>query len=205
MGALIDDLLNFSRLSRQGLRKDHVLPAAVVRQVLGDLASEREGRSVEVVVGEMLPCRADAALVKQLFVNLLSNALKFTRQRAVGHIEIGCLRVHDEVVYFVKDDGVGFDMKYANKLFGVFQRLHRAEDYQGTGVGLAIVKRIVERHGGRIWADGAPDQGATFWFTLSGAQATAPERPVEGLLANPYPPEEKSSDESCGIAGRDAA
>ena len=205
MGTLIDDLLNFSRLSRQGLRKVHVLPADVVRQVLGDLAAEREGRHVEVVVGELLPCRADAALLKQVFVNLLSNALKFTQHRAVGHIEIGCSRVDDEVVYFVKDDGAGFDMKYADKLFGVFQRLHRAEDYQGTGVGLAIVQRIVQRHGGRIWADAALDHGATFSFTLAGAQPNTPEWSVERQLPSPYPPADEGSDANHGIRTRDAA
>src|SRR5712691_4018710 len=167
MGRLIDDLLSFSRLGRQGLRKDRVLPAELVRDALDDLALDREGRNVEVVIGELVPCRADAALLKQVFVNLLSNALKFTRQRAVGHIEIGSSQVDGEVMYFVKDDGAGFDMRHAHKLFGVFQRLHRAEDYDGTGVGLAIVQRIVHRHGGRVWADGALDHGATFSFTLA--------------------------------------
>jgi signal transduction histidine kinase len=175
MGRLIDDLLSFSRLSRQGLCEDRVLPGELVRAVLDDLAPEREGRRVEVVVGELLPCRADVALLRQVFVNLIGNALKFTRQRAVGHIEIGCAQVDGEVVYFVTDDGAGFDMKYAHKLFGVFQRLHRAEDYDGTGVGLAIVQRIVHRHGGRVWADGALDHGATFSFTLGNVQTDAPE------------------------------
>jgi PAS domain S-box-containing protein len=193
MGTLIDDLLNFSRLSRQGLRKDRVLPADIARQVLGDQALELEGRSVEVVVGEMLPCLADAALFKQIFVNLLSNAFKFTRHRAVSHVEIGCSRVDGDVVYFVKDNGAGFDMQYANKLFGVFQRLHRAEDYEGTGVGLAIVKRIVQRHGGRVWAEGALDHGATFSFTLTGAHQNSLDWSVPTQLNSPYPPQEDRS------------
>jgi two-component system sensor histidine kinase/response regulator len=176
MSRLIDDLLNFSRLSSQGVLRDQVFPAKLVGEVLDDLAFVREERSVEVVVGDLLPCRGDAVLLKQLYVNLLSNALKFTRQRAVAHIEIGCSQTDGQVVYFVKDDGAGFDMRYADKLFGVFQRLHRAEDFEGTGVGLAIVQRIVQKHGGRVWADSAVDRGATFSFTLSNAHMDAPER-----------------------------
>jgi signal transduction histidine kinase len=172
MGRLIDDLLSFSRLSRQGLRSDRVLPAELVREALDGLAFDRQGRSVEVVVGELLPCRADPALLKQLFVNLLSNALKFTRHRVDSHIEIASSELDGEVVYSITDDGAGFDMKYANKLFGVFQRLHRAEDYEGTGVGLAIAQRIVHRHGGRIWANGVLGHGATFSFTLPSAHTT---------------------------------
>jgi two-component system sensor histidine kinase/response regulator len=175
MGRLIDDLLNFSRLSSQGVVRDQVVPAKLAREALDDLVFDRGERSVQVVVGDLLPCRADAVLVKQLFVNLLSNAFKFTRQRAVAHIEIGCSQTDGEVVYFVKDDGAGFDMRYADKLFGVFQRLHRAEDFEGTGVGLAIVQRIVQRHGGRVWADSALDRGATFSFTLANAQTDAQE------------------------------
>jgi PAS domain S-box-containing protein len=176
MDRLIDDLLNFSRLSGHGILTDQVQPATLVREALDDMIFDREGRSVEVVVGDLLPCRADVVLLKQLFVNLLSNALKFTRQRAVAHIEIGCSIIDGDVVYFVKDDGAGFDMQYADKLFGVFQRLHRAEDFEGTGVGLAIVQRIVQRHGGRIWAHSALDQGATFSFTLENAHTDAQER-----------------------------
>lgn len=168
MGQLIDDLLTFSRLGRIELRKQPVATADLVQQVLEDLQAEQSGRQVEITLGDLLPCRAEPSLLKQVFVNLLSNALKYSRQREVAHIEVGC-REHDgKQVYFVKDNGVGFDMQYAEKLFGVFQRLHRAEEYEGTGVGLAIVQRIVQRHGGRVWAEAALGQGATFYFTLEG-------------------------------------
>jgi signal transduction histidine kinase len=168
MGQLIDDLLTFSRLGRMELRKQHVATADLVRQVLEDLQAEQSGRQVEITLGDMLPCQAAPGLLKQVFANLLQNALKYSRQREVAHIEVGCRENDGEQVYFVKDNGVGFDMQYANKLFGVFQRLHRAEEYEGTGVGLAIVQRIVHRHGGRVWAEAAIGQGATFYFTLEG-------------------------------------
>ena len=166
MGLLIDDLLAFSRLSRQPLQKRLVAPGPIVRQVLEELRGEREGRSVETVVGELPPCYADPSLLKQVWSNLLGNALKYTRKRDQARVEVGSRKQDGEQVYFVRDDGVGFDMRYAAKLFGVFQRLHRAADFEGTGVGLAIVKRVVQRHGGRVWAEAAVNQGATFSFTL---------------------------------------
>ena len=168
MGQLIDDLLMFSRLGRLELTKRPVAPAALVQQVLEDLHAERAGRQVEIKLGDLPPCRAEPTLLKQVFVNLLSNALKYSRQREVAHIEVGCRESNGQRVYFVKDNGVGFDMQYANKLFGVFQRLHGAEEYEGTGVGLAIVQRIIHRHGGSVWAEAAVDRGATFYFTLEG-------------------------------------
>jgi len=176
MGHLIEDLLAFSRLSRQPLNKQMVAPAKLVREVLVDLRAEQEGRQVEFIVGDLPACQADPILLKQIFVNLLSNALKFTRQRETARIEIGCgtskgsepTQRSGKTIYFVKDNGVGFDMQYVDKLFGVFQRLHRAEEYEGTGVGLAIVQRIVHRHGGRVWAEAEVDKGAAFYFTLEG-------------------------------------
>ncbi|MGA2702176.1 MAG: PAS domain S-box protein [Isosphaeraceae bacterium] len=173
MGRLIDDLLHFSRLGRQAMTRQPVAMADLVRQCLEELQGEREGREVEVILGELPPCRADAALLKQVWLNLLANALKFTRSRAEARIEAGSFARDGETVYFVRDNGVGFDMAYADKLFGVFQRLHRQEDYEGTGVGLALVQRIIHRHGGRIWAEASPDRGAAFFFTLGGSNANA--------------------------------
>lgn len=171
MGQLIDDLLAFSRLGRQALEKQPVAPADLVRQALEDLRDEREGRRVKVSIGDLPPCQADPALLKQVFVNLLGNALKFTRGQEVARIEVGFQYQDNQPVYFVKDNGVGFDMRYADKLFGVFQRLYRAGEYEGTGVGLAIVQRIIYRHGGHVWAEAEVGKGATFYFTLSNENA----------------------------------
>jgi PAS domain S-box-containing protein len=171
MGDLIEDLLAFSRLSRQPLKKQRVEPTHIIRQVLEDLRAEQEGREIEITIDDLPACQADPTLLKQVFINLLGNSLKFTRERQRAVIEVGCQTDNvrpGENVYFVKDNGVGFDMQYADKLFGVFQRLHRPEEYEGTGVGLANVQRIVHRHGGRVWAEAAVDKGATFYFTLEG-------------------------------------
>jgi len=166
MGHLIDDLLAFSRLGRQELARRSIQPATLARQALGLLDGDRAGRSVEIEIDDMPPANADPNLVRQIYVNLLSNALKFTQKRERARIHVGAKTDNDEPVYFVADNGVGFNMEYVGKLFGVFQRLHRSEDYEGTGVGLAIVQRIVHRHGGRAWAEGAVDRGATLYFTL---------------------------------------
>ncbi len=171
MGELIDDLLAFSRLSRQPLRKQPVALGNLINQVLEDLRAGQQERRLEITVGNLPDCEADPALLKQVFVNLLSNAVKFTRKREAPRIEVGCRQREAECVYFVKDNGAGFDMRYADKLFGVFQRLHRAEEYEGTGVGLAIVQRVVHRHGGKVWAESGIDQGATFCFTLKGGSS----------------------------------
>jgi len=187
MGHLIDDLLSFSRLSRQPVHRQPVAPGDLVKRALEDLRAEQEGRHVDIIIGDLPVCLADPSLLKQVWMNLLSNALKFTRRREVAVIEIGCLTdSHSSLqiatsqsdrsrsaishpkspIYFVRDNGVGFEMQYANKLFEVFQRLHNAEEYEGTGVGLAIAQRILHRHGGRIWAEAEVDRGATFYFTL---------------------------------------
>lgn len=166
MGALIDDLLTFSRLSRQLVSKKEINTRELVRQVLDTLQGEVEGREVEIQIGELPVCEGDPALLKQVWMNLLSNALKFTLEQEKALIQIGCEKRKAEQVYFVKDNGVGFDMQYADKLFGVFQRLHRTGRFEGTGVGLAIVQRIIHRHGGRVWAESEPNVGAAFYFTF---------------------------------------
>jgi light-regulated signal transduction histidine kinase (bacteriophytochrome) len=168
MGQLIDDLLRFSRLGRQPLSKQPFSMSNLFREVLAELQADQAGRKVEIVMGELPDCEGDRALLRQVAVNLLSNAFKFTRQRENARIETGSRLENQEKVYFVRDNGAGFDMQYAKRLYGVFQRLHSSEQFEGTGVGLSIVHRIVVRHGGRIWAEAAIDQGATFFFTLPG-------------------------------------
>jgi PAS domain S-box-containing protein len=166
MGRLIDDLLSFSRLSRQPLRKLPLAPRELIDQVLVTLAMEQQGRNIDLMIDDLPVCLGDASLLKQVWMNLLSNALKFTRDRDPARIEIGFEKQDGEMIYFVKDNGAGFDMRYVDKLFGVFQRLHRPEDFEGTGVGLAVVQRIVRRHGGRAWAEGALGKGSSFYFSL---------------------------------------
>jgi PAS domain S-box-containing protein len=165
MDALINDLLAFSRLNRQEMFKRKISLEPIAREALASLESERADRRVTVTIDNLGWAEADPTLLKQVFVNLLSNALKFTRLRTEARIEVGRIE-HEPAVYFVRDNGVGFDMKYADRLFNVFQRLHHDEQYEGTGVGLSIVQRIVTRHGGRVWSEAAPNQGATFYFTL---------------------------------------
>lgn len=170
MGELIDDLLEFSRLSRSALDRQAVDLERVIREVWSELRREDQVQSAELAVGDLPRCRADRRLIKQVWVNLLSNALKYSRPRQEPRIEIGWREDEQQpgnAVYWVRDNGVGFDQQYVSKLFGVFQRLHRAEDFEGTGVGLALVRRIVQRHGGRVWAEGRLDEGATFYFTLA--------------------------------------
>jgi PAS domain S-box-containing protein len=172
MDRLISDLLAFARLSRQPLHKQPVAIAAIVQSIIAELGHDLAGRDIEIAVGALPDGSADPSLLRQVLINLLSNAIKFTAKRAQARVEVGALEATDgagEVIYFVKDNGSGFDMRYAGKLFGVFQRLHRAEEYAGTGVGLAIVQRIIHRHGGRVWAEAALDAGATFYFTLGGS------------------------------------
>jgi light-regulated signal transduction histidine kinase (bacteriophytochrome) len=165
MGHLVDDLLRFSRLGRQPLSRQQVATGTIIEQVLHDARQQAKGRTVCVTVGETPALWGDPSLLKQVFANLIQNAFKYTRTRAKAVIEIGSSEIGGERAFFVRDNGAGFDMQYADKLFGVFQRLHRAEDFEGTGVGLAIVQRIVQRHGGRVWAEAAVDKGATFYFT----------------------------------------
>jgi two-component system sensor kinase len=166
MNTLIEDLLQFSRTTRRELTKRQLDQQQLVQEVIHELHPETDVSDVLFSIGELPTAYADRALLKQVYMNLIGNALKFARHREPAHITIGSQNNGEEHIYFVKDNGVGFDMRYAYKLFGVFQRLHRPNDYEGTGVGLATVQRIIHRHGGRIWAEAEVDVGATFFFTL---------------------------------------
>lgn len=166
LGDLIDDLLRLSRIGRGEIARNSIDIKKLVQNILKETVGDYEGRNVEQVISDIPECHGDLPLVKQLLTNLLSNAIKYTRCQEAARIEVGYEIKGKERVYYVKDNGAGFDMKYVDKLFGVFQRLHRPEEYEGTGVGLAIVKRIANRHGGRVWAEGKKDEGATFYFTL---------------------------------------
>jgi signal transduction histidine kinase len=168
MGLLIDDLLSFSRMGRQTLSFQPVEMGPLVRDVIRELEPDTAGMTIDWRIGDLPAVRGDAAMLRIVLTNLIANALKFTRTRKQAVIEIGSLPGQEtETVIYVRDNGVGFDMAYADRLFGVFQRLHRAEEFEGTGIGLATVHRIIARHGGRTWAEGNVDQGATFCFLLS--------------------------------------
>jgi PAS domain S-box-containing protein len=176
MDQLILDLLDLSRLGRKTLKKQQFEPEMIVEQVVRDLSGEIDARGIQVEIQELPACTMDPVLMKQVYVNLISNAVKFSRDNTEAWIEIGSQiqsaasdespETGEETVYYVRDNGIGFNMAYADKIFDVFQRLNRPEDYEGTGIGLAIVKRIVDRHGGRVWAEGEKGKGAAFYFTL---------------------------------------
>jgi PAS domain S-box-containing protein len=166
MGVLIDDLLVFSRMSRTELRCSRVALAALVDEALAAVRMETNGRRIVWKIGALPEVKADAAMLRQVWVNLIANAVKYSRPRDPAEIEIGSNASNGEFVLFVRDNGVGFDMQYVDKLFGVFQRLHHTSEFEGTGIGLANVRRIVTRHGGRTWAEGRVDGGATFFFSL---------------------------------------
>ena len=165
MGQLIDDLLAFSRLGRQEMKLTDIDMGKLTRGVSNELASDPQ-RKVEVCIGTLPPARGDPAMIRQVLVNLLSNGIKFAQPKDTPRIEIGHKNGNNENTYYVKDNGVGFDMRYVEKIFGVFQRLHRVDEFEGTGVGLAVVQSIVQRHGGRVWAEGKINEGATIYFTL---------------------------------------
>ncbi|TSA40853.1 MAG: hybrid sensor histidine kinase/response regulator [Betaproteobacteria bacterium] len=169
MGQLIDDLLAFSRLSHQQIAFAPVDLAALADDVFSELKSTEKGQRIEFKIGALPAAFGDRSMLRQVLQNLLANAIKFTRPRTKARIEFGGQAAIGETIYYVKDNGVGFNMEYAHKLFGVFQRLHGSEEFEGTGVGLAIVKRIVSRHGGRVWAKSAAKGGATFYFSLPSA------------------------------------
>ncbi len=167
MGVLVDELLNLARIGRQKVHRLKTDLTAVVRDVVQALEPEIGQREVEWKMAQLPVAECDPVLVRQIFQNLIANALKYSRPRPRAVIEIGLEQKDGPVVFLVRDNGVGFDMKYADKLFGVFQRLHRQEEFEGTGVGLATVQRIVQKHGGRVWAEAELNKGAVFYFTLN--------------------------------------
>jgi light-regulated signal transduction histidine kinase (bacteriophytochrome) len=166
MGQLIENLLAFSRMGMQSMSFTNVDMTNLSHEVWHELAFSTKGRKVSLRIDKLPIAFADLGLTKQVLINLLTNAIKFTQKREEALIEIGSGTEDFETIYFIRDNGAGFDMKYYDQLFGVFKRLHRQDEYEGTGAGLAIVKRIITRHGGRVWAEGEVDEGATFYFTL---------------------------------------
>ena len=165
MGQLIDDLLNFSRLGRKQLTIHRVDMNGLVKSAIAEQQLSKE-KSLSIQVETLEAAYCDNNLIKQVWINFISNAIKYSSQREKPVIEIKSTKTDDEIIYSIKDNGIGFDMKYADKLFGVFQRLHDMRDFEGTGVGLALVKRIISRHGGRVWAEAEVNKGATFYFSL---------------------------------------
>lgn len=166
MGDLIDDLLSLSRIGRTALSEVDVDLRQLVDDCIAQLASETSGRNINFNIGDLPHVQADPTLLRNVMLNLLGNAVKYTRPRDPANVEVACRRESGEFICFVRDNGVGFDMQFVDKLFGVFQRLHRSQEFEGTGIGLASVRRIIQRHGGRTWAEGEPDKGATVYFTL---------------------------------------
>jgi len=183
MGRMVDELLELSRTSRKELARQVTGLKSLVEDVLFELQPEMQVREIEWRIGELPLVDCDPTLTRQVFVNLLANALKFTRTRKLAVIEVGQTSWEGRMAVFVRDNGVGFSMKYADKLFGVFQRFHRREDFEGTGVGLATVHRIIHKHGGRIWTQAEPDKGATFYFTLGPAEDQRPAEWKEAATA----------------------
>jgi light-regulated signal transduction histidine kinase (bacteriophytochrome) len=167
MGQLIDNLLDFSRLGKTAIAKNPVNMTQVVANVVNEIKSSVPDSNAEINIQKMQQAECDPVLIKQVWVNLVSNAFKYSRKKEKPVIEIGSQGQNGSQVFYIKDNGAGFDMEHSQKLFGVFQRLHKVAEYEGTGVGLALVHRIITKHGGKIWADAKMNEGATFYFTLS--------------------------------------
>ena len=178
MDVLINDLLTFSQSGRQDLHTSEVDMDTLVKETVDEILSHQNGRPIDVKLGALGHAFADRSLVKQVWENLIGNAVKYSAKKGETKIEIGASSATAEVVYFIRDNGVGFDMKYSDKLFEAFQRLHNRSEYEGSGVGLAIVNQIIKRHGGRIWAESRPNEGATFYFSL-------PEMGEKSIPGNP--------------------
>ncbi len=168
MAQLIDDLLNLSRMTRCDIQREPVDLSATTEAIMVGLRKTAPARSVDVVIAPGLIATGDARLLRVVLENLIGNSWKFTKKQLRARIEFGAITANGTPAYFVRDDGAGFDMAYAGKLFGAFQRLHDATEFEGTGIGLATVQRVVHKHGGRVWAESAPELGATFFFTLGG-------------------------------------
>lgn len=166
MEHLIDSILLLSRTARQPLNKIQINMERLAREAYAQISEQQQILDAEFSIGSMPESQADPILIRQVFVNLIGNAFKYSSKREKPLVEVGSVSRDDETVYFVRDNGVGFDMKYADKLFGVFQRLHSSQEFEGTGVGLAIVQNIIQRHGGKVWVEAEPDKGATFYFTI---------------------------------------
>jgi PAS domain S-box-containing protein len=184
MGQLIEDLLAFSRVSRAGVHKSNVDMTTLAQSVVDELRASDGSRQVSVRVHSLPPAQGDPALLRQVYTNLISNAWKFTQGRTDAAVEVGSFGKDKQSVYFVKDNGAGFDMEYASKLFGVFQRLHSDREFEGTGIGLALVRRIVQRHGGQVWAKGQTGEGATFYFTLEPGNERASSETAQPILSS---------------------
>jgi light-regulated signal transduction histidine kinase (bacteriophytochrome) len=166
MGQLIEDILTYSRVGRKSLEKTKIDMNKLADEICSELRQGCPERKIDFQVKKVPDCNGDRRLIKQILINIISNAIKFAKVRNEAAIEIGSRKIDDKETYYIKDNGVGYDIKYADKMFGLFQRLHSTKEFEGTGVGLAIVQRLVNRHGGKIWTEAKPDEGATFYFTL---------------------------------------
>lgn len=166
MGALIDDLLQFSRTGRKEMQETKLDMNQVLQEVLISVEHDTEKRKIEWDLATLPIIKGDHSLLRIVWYNLLNNAVKFTKVKDIAHIQVGFKEEENEYIFFVRDNGAGFDMRFANKLFGVFQRLHSSKEFEGTGIGLANVRRIILKHGGRTWAESQVNEGATFYFTL---------------------------------------